>query len=92
MADIPNARLDIYGPGDYVKELEEIAKEDSRVFYGGMLLNSQIVEKEMEATLLVNPRPIGEEYGVHVHRNSGADHGATGYAQGISSLCVSAGG
>ena len=57
-----NARLHIYGPGDYVKELEQIAKEDQRVFYGGMLLNSEIVTKEQEATLLVNPRPTGEEY------------------------------
>ena len=61
-ADIPNAVLHIYGPGDYVKELQQIAVEDERVFYGGMLLNSQIVEKEQEATLLVNPRPTGEEY------------------------------
>ena len=61
-ADIPNAQLHIYGPGDYVKELQKIAEEDARVFYGGMLLNSQIVEKEQEATLLVNPRPTGEEY------------------------------
>ena len=62
MADLPNARLEIYGPGDYVEELEAIAREDSRVFYGGMLLNTQIVEKEQEATLLVNPRPTNEEY------------------------------
>ena len=62
MADIPNARLRIYGPGDYVKELEQIAAEDDRVFYGGMLLNTQIVEKELEATLLVNPRPTHEEF------------------------------
>jgi len=61
-ADIPNARLDIYGPGDYVEELEAIAHKDSRVFYGGMLLNTQIVEKEQEATLLVNPRPTHEEF------------------------------
>ena len=61
-ANIPNAQLHIYGPGDYVKELQQIAAEDPRVFYGGMLLNSQIVEKELEATLLVNPRPTGEEY------------------------------
>ena len=27
-----------------------------------MLLNTEIVEKEQEATLLVNPRPTGEEY------------------------------
>ena len=61
-ADLPNARLDIYGPGDYVEELSKIAEEDPRVFYGGMLLNSEIVAKEQEATLLVNPRPTGEEY------------------------------
>jgi len=61
-ADLPNARLDIYGPGDYVKELEQIARQDPRVYYGGMLLNTQIVEKEQEATLLVNPRPTHEEF------------------------------
>ena len=61
-ADLPNAQLHIYGPGDYVEELEEIAEKDSRVFYGGMLLSSEIVEKEQEATLLVNPRPTDEEY------------------------------
>ena len=61
-ADLPNARLHIYGPGDYVKQLQQIAAEDDRIFYGGMLLNTEIVEKEQEATLLVNPRPTGEEY------------------------------
>ena len=61
-ADLPNAQLHIYGPGDYVKELQQIAAEDPRVFYGGMLLNKEIVEKEQEATLLVNPRPTNEEY------------------------------
>ena len=61
-ADLPNAQLHIYGPGDYVKELQQIAAEDPRIFYGGMLLNKEIVEKEQEATLLVNPRPTGEEY------------------------------
>lgn len=62
MADIPNAQLHIYGPGDYVPDLEAVARKDSRIFYGGMLLNAQIVEKEMEATLLVNPRPTNEEF------------------------------
>jgi len=61
-ANLPNTHLHIYGPGDYVEELQQIAEKDERVFYGGMLLNSQIVEKEQEATLLVNPRPTDEEY------------------------------
>ena len=62
MANLENAQLHIYGPGDYVEELQEIAKEDNRIFYGGMLLNTQIVDREQEATLLVNPRPTDEEY------------------------------
>ena len=61
-ANIPDAALHIYGPGDYVKELQQIAAEDERIFYGGMLLNTEIVDKEQEATLLVNPRPTDEEY------------------------------
>ncbi|MBQ2928290.1 MAG: glycosyltransferase [Oscillospiraceae bacterium] len=61
-ANVDNACLHIYGPGDYVEELQQIAAEDPRIFYGGMLLNTEIVEKELEATLLVNPRPTDEEY------------------------------
>ncbi len=61
-ADLPNTRLEIYGPGDYVKELEQIARKDPRIYYGGMLLNTQIVDKEQEAALLVNPRPTREEF------------------------------
>ena len=38
------------------------ALDDPRVRYGGMLLSSEIVEKEMEATLLVNPRPTDAEF------------------------------
>lgn len=62
MADLPNAQLHIYGPGDYVEELKRIAREDPRIIYGGMLLSSQVVEKEQQATLLINPRPTHEEF------------------------------
>lgn len=62
MAAIPNTQLHIYGSGDYLPELEAIAAQDPSVVYGGMLLPSQVVEKEREATLLVNPRPTNEEF------------------------------
>lgn len=62
MTNLPNTELHIYGDGDYVEELKEIAAQDSRVVYGGLLLSNQVVEKEMDATLLVNPRPTDEEY------------------------------
>ena len=61
-ADIPNAQLHLYGPCDYEEELKAIAAEDDRIVYGGMLLNTEIVDKEMEATLLINPRPTHEEF------------------------------
>lgn len=60
--DIPGVELHIYGPGDCVEMAKEAAAEDPRIFYGGMLLNSEIVDKEMEATLLVNPRPTFEAF------------------------------
>lgn len=58
----PDVRLHIYGPGDVVEMAKAAMAEDPRIFYGGMLLNSEIVDKEMEATLLVNPRPTFEEF------------------------------
>ena len=62
LADPTDAQLVIYGPGDYVEELKAVAEQDERIHYGGMLLNREIVEREMEATLLINPRPTDEEY------------------------------
>ena len=62
MADIPDTQLWVFGPGDYVEELKEIGREDPRIVYGGVLLSSQIVEKEQQATLLMNPRPTKDEY------------------------------
>lgn len=61
-ANLENVRLHLYGPCDFEEELKEIAARDPRIYYGGMLLNTEVVDKEMEASLLVNPRPTGEEY------------------------------
>lgn len=62
MADIPDAALHLYGPCDFEEELKQIAAQDPRIHYGGMLMNTEIVDKEMEASLLVNPRPTAEDY------------------------------
>lgn len=61
-AKIPNAQLHLYGPCDFEEELRQLSEEDPSVYYGGMLLNTEIVDKEMEATLLVNPRPTDMDY------------------------------
>lgn len=54
--------LHIYGNGDYAQELSELAKENENIVYHGNRPNYEIVEAELNATLLVNPRPTDGEY------------------------------
>lgn len=59
--DCPDAVLRFYGKGSSVSAIEAAAINDSRISYCGELKNSQIVEEEKRATLLINPRPaVGE--------------------------------
>ena len=62
LADLPDTQLHIYGSGDFDRELTQIAQRHPNVFFGGLLLPSQAVEKEMEAALLVNPRSSQEKF------------------------------
>lgn len=61
-ADILDAILVLYGSGSYVEKLVEISKEDPRIEYRGIAPNETVVQAELEATLLVNPRPTNEEF------------------------------
>lgn len=54
--------LQLYGSGDYVDAIKEIAKENPCVQYCGVKPNSYIVEAEARASLLVNPRTCEGEY------------------------------
>ena len=58
----PNEFLHLYGPGDYVKDIIEISKRNSGVKYMGVKPNTEIVDAEMHAALLVNPRTSAGEY------------------------------
>ena len=59
--DCPDAVLRFYGKGSSVSAIEAAGINDSRISYCGELKNSQIVEEEKRATLLINPRPaVGE--------------------------------
>ncbi len=61
-ANLSDAELWVYGDGDYRKELMELAKVHTNVIYKGVRPNQEIVECEMKAALLVNPRPTEPEY------------------------------
>ncbi len=56
------AELWIYGAGDYTPVIEECSKKDKRIKYFGIAPNSLVVEKELEASVLINPRPSNLEF------------------------------
>ncbi len=57
-----NARLWIFGAGDYSGELERFSQIDNRIVFGGEIPLKKAVENEIEATVLVNARPVGMEF------------------------------
>ncbi len=77
-ANVPDSELHIYGSGDYTKTLEELAQKYDNVKYMGMAPNSEIVKAEIKATLLVNPRPIGEDYTKYSFPSKNMEYMASG--------------
>ena len=61
-ARVEDSELHIYGDGPFATQIKEYEKEHANVFYMGIRPNEIIVEKEQEATLLVNPRPTKEAF------------------------------
>ncbi len=61
-AHIPDAELHIYGAGEYEQTLRELSEKHPSLRFFGLQPNGHIVEEERKATLLINPRPTGEEY------------------------------
>lgn len=54
--------LEIYGNGSYVEELKAFCRTCKNVRYMGLAPNKDIVTREKQAALLVNPRPSDAEY------------------------------
>lgn len=77
-AAVPNTELHIYGAGDFKEELQKLATEYKTVKYMGIAPNSEIVEAELKATLLVNPRPTNEEYTKYSFPSKNMEYMASG--------------
>lgn len=58
----PEWVLHIYGDGNYQEELKQISKEHQNVKYFGMKPNAEVVDAQLKAWLLVNPRITNAEY------------------------------
>ncbi len=54
-------RLHIYGHGEMAKDMPDYMKQDSRIVYFGTVANDEVVKKQLQATLLINPRPSSAE-------------------------------
>ena len=77
-ANIPDTELHIYGDGDYADELKVLAEKYENVKYLGIAPNSDIVNAELEATLLINPRPTNEEYTKYSFPSKNMEYMASG--------------
>ncbi len=58
----PRGRLLVYGAGPLVEYVESAAQRDTRICYGGVLQGDVLTRALLTASLLINPRPVGDEY------------------------------
>lgn len=58
--NLPQWELWIFGQGDLSEEFAQLAKNEKRIRYFGRVSREEVLLREKEAALLVNPRPTGE--------------------------------
>ena len=58
----PNIRLIICGLGDSSDEIYKMSQNDYRIIFAGRVPHEIVIELERRASLLVNPRPIDDEF------------------------------
>lgn len=61
-ANIEDAVLVYYGSGPYVEEYKKLCKQHPKLVYRGVASNEEVLEAELRASLLVNPRFSTEEF------------------------------
>ena len=64
-AGLENTELHFYGVGELVEWLKSIEQKHPNVKYKGVLPNDKIIEKQLGASLLINPRPSDEEFCIY---------------------------
>lgn len=77
-AKIPDAELHLYGCGPYADELSEIAEQNPQIIYHGTVMNAEVVQAEVEADLLINPRPTHEEFTKYSFPSKNMEYMASG--------------
>jgi glycosyltransferase involved in cell wall biosynthesis len=57
LIESPEYRLAIFGRGELEGAVREAARRDGRILSGGAIPNEQVLRRQREATVLINPRP-----------------------------------
>lgn len=57
-----DSELHLYGKGSSEDTIKAFSNIDNRIKYMGLVNNNIIVEEEIRATLLINPRPTNQEF------------------------------
>lgn len=78
LADLLNVELHIYGDGPYAAELMRVSQEHPNVVYHGTVMNDVVIQAELEADLLINPRPTHEEFTKYSFPSKNIEYMATG--------------
>ncbi len=76
--DQKDIQLSIYGNGDFISEIPTYSTKDERIKYFGVVPNEKMVLAQLEATLLVNPRPSAEEFTKYSFPSKNLEYMASG--------------
>lgn len=78
LADMSDTELHIYGSGPYAEELRATAKQHPCVVYHGVAMNDEVIRAEIDADLLINPRPTHEEFTKYSFPSKNMEYMASG--------------
>lgn len=62
LIELPNITLDLFGRGDLDDWIIQQSKFDERIRFHGFVSQSDLLRNIISATVLVNPRPIDQEF------------------------------
>lgn len=77
-ADVKDAKLVYYGHGPYVEEFKKLCKLHPNLEYRGIAPNEVVVNEELKASLLVNPRFTTEAYTKYSFPSKNMEYMASG--------------
>lgn len=77
-ANLKDTKLVLYGSGSYEEELSEICRKHVNVEFRGVAPNEIVMEEELKATLLVNPRFSTEEFTKYSFPSKNMEYMASG--------------